>query len=175
MGRDDEVGPPIEIIDVEDAGSTPARVSVGGGRGPQRGLVVLAVAAVGVVVGLAALGGGENSAERTADDPTTTTESDGSTTTGRRATTTTLAPIGPVIPEASGSILVILGGTRQVAVDLATGERTELTAGDDPLSVVPAAGGLVQIRGGDAVFLPLPDGDEVFLGEGSQAIVHRAQ
>ncbi len=170
MGRDDEVGPPIEIIDIDERGATPTRVSVGGGRGPQRGLVVLAIAVVAVVVGLAALGGGDNSAGPTADDPTTTTEADSTTTSSGRGTTTTVAPIGPIIPEASGSMLVILGGIRQVAVDLATGERTELNAVDDPWSTVSAAGGLVQTSGGEAIFVPLPEGDEVSLGSGSHAV-----
>lgn len=104
------------------------------------------------------------------DEPSTTLER--STSTTRPATTTsstsTTAVLGPILPGSSGAAVLVQSDPtgRWTWLDLDTGllRRVEVPT-EDPYNVVAARGGVVAVLGGgDAVYVPLPEGEHVELG-----------
>lgn len=122
-----------------------------------------------VLVGGLALGNREEGAtgdpnderdnrDRAALTTTTTTSEPGGSTTTRRTTTTTSLPVGPVfgVPVGVSLLVVSSNGTTATLVDLDTGARSELSLGsEDPFGSVPVRGGIVVVRQGVALLVPL--------------------
>lgn len=175
MGRrDPDPRPPVELW---TSGEPPERdvqrVAVGGGR-TRRGSVVALVAVALLVVGGLLLGGGDDGARsgRPQDDEASgSTVRPGTSTTRPRATTTastsTTAVLGPILSTPSGAAVLLYseatGRWRWLDLDTGLLRSVEVT-GDDPYSVVPVGGGVVALQSGEAVFVPLPEGEPVGMG-----------
>jgi hypothetical protein len=157
------------------------RIEVGGGRSRRVPAVAVVALAALVVAGLV-LGGGD-------DDPTSAPPQDrASSTTLERASTSTTRPrssttsststtavLGPILPQATGGALVIPDQSSRwwTWLDLDSGMRREVDVRlgvDDAYSAVPVRGGLVLPRGGNAAFMPLPEGEPVDLGPADQVV-----
>jgi hypothetical protein len=99
----------------------------------------------------------------------------GSTTTRPRPTTTTtstiLAPVVPILRGSGVRLVLSRGGGNAELLDLETGTATDINLGSsDVYSVIPVRGGIVAVEGGSAVFVPLPDGENVPLGRADQVL-----
>lgn len=152
------------------------RVAVGGDRGRRGRTVALAALALLIVGGLL-LGGGDDATSgrpQDGDGPTTTARA--STTTRPRTATTstsTTVVLGPILPEKTGAAVLLYSEStgRWAWVELDTGlVRPVEVPSDDAYSAVPVRGGVVVQREGDAVFVPLPEGEEVVLGTAEQLV-----
>jgi hypothetical protein len=169
--------PEVEIIDPDPGVAPTTRVTRGvdGRRG--RDLVVLAVVAAVVVIGVVASLSGRGSSEASAPDtspwserppkPTSTTPERPSTTTSRPTTTTTVevTDVGVLIPGAEEIRAVLsLDHRRPVIVDLGTGAVEGFSRPGGMSSMFGVHGGLVGVRNESAVFVPI-DGEPVELGQ----------
>lgn len=153
------------------AGEPVHRVAVGGGRG-RRGSVVAIAALALLVVGGLLLGGGDDAGRggSEGDDEPSTTERPSTSTTRPRTTTTpsttTTVVVGPILPEPTGAALLAYSEStgRWTWIELDTGlVRPVEVRSDDAYSAVGVRGGVVVLRAGRAVFVPMPEGEEVVL------------
>lgn len=182
--RREDPRPPIEVLGAAPPEEATTPVTVGGGPGRRVRLLLVVVAVVAVLVASGVVldggdGGGGDREDEAASATSTTrrtprTSRPASTSTAPSTTEATV-PHGPVLPVATGGAVLVGGydGERWVHLDLDTGARTVLRVRlGEVLPPAAVRGGVVASTGYEVVYRPLPAGDAVPLGPGSE--VHAA-